>query len=166
MGELLLKHGVGNAGIIVESAGTHGLNQAPIDPSAARLLERTGIDSSSFRSRRLTPQLAKKSDLILCFEAEQRRETVILSPICVQRTFVLTDFANMCEYCDHEGYVEGSDFSERLQSVVGNASMLRPMLPETEDIEDPYQRDFDVFEHVYARIGAALKTIIRVACAN
>lgn len=67
MGELMFPLFFHHAGIETDSAGTQGLISNPIDPSSARLMELDGIDSSAFRSKRLTPQLAMDSDLILCF---------------------------------------------------------------------------------------------------
>ena len=51
----------------------------PIDPSSGRLMQSVGIESSGFRSRRLTRQMADEADLILCFEKQQRKEIVTLA---------------------------------------------------------------------------------------
>ena len=63
MGELLLSRYLANTTVQVTSAGTRGLHMHQIDPSSARMLDSVGIDSSGFRSRRLTREMAESADL-------------------------------------------------------------------------------------------------------
>ena len=129
MGELLLTKYLNGTTVRVSSAGTRGLPMHQIDPSSARLMDSVGIESSGFRSRRLTRQMADEADLILCFEKSQRKDIVALAPAAVRYTFLLSDFANMCEYCARNGMIKGLTIQERLQSVIRSSSMIRPMLP-------------------------------------
>lgn len=73
MGELLLTRYLEGTTVQVSSAGTHGLPMHQIDPSSARMMDSVGIESSGFRSRRLTGQMASDADLILCFEKASAR---------------------------------------------------------------------------------------------
>ena len=93
MGELLMRRYLSGTSITVSSAGTHALVGHSIDPSSGRLMDSVGIDSSEFRSRQLTRELAESADLILCFEEEQRNNIVDMAPSVVRRTFLVTDFA-------------------------------------------------------------------------
>ncbi len=63
-----MTHYLNGTTVQVSSAGTRGLPMHPIDPSSGRLMQSVGIESSGFRSRRLTRQMADEADLILCFE--------------------------------------------------------------------------------------------------
>ena len=109
----------------------------PIDPSSGRLMDSVGIESSGFHSRRLTRQMADDADLILCFEKQQRKDIVTLAPAAVRYTFLLNDFANMCDYCAQHNMVTGTTIQERLESVIRRSSMIRPMIPLPKDIDDP-----------------------------
>lgn len=160
MGELLLSRYLSGTSITVNSAGTKGLPMHPIDPSSARLMSSIGIDSSGFRSRRLTRQIAQEADLILCFEASQRKDIVTLAPTAVRYTFVLTEFAALCKYCAEHGMVQGRTIQERLNSVIDLAPMVRPMLPQSGDIEDPHGKEFDKFRMAANQTNAALRTIL------
>ena len=160
MGELLLSRYLSGTSITVNSAGTKGLPMHPIDPSSARLMSSIGIDSSGFRSRRLTRQIAQEADLILCFEASQRKDIVTLAPTAVRYTFVLTEFAALCKYCAEHGMVQGRTIQERLNSVIDLAPMVRPMLPQSADIEDPHGKEFDKFRMAANQTNAALRTIL------
>lgn len=159
MGELLLPKYMPD--LESDSAGTRGLDSHAIASSSAKIMTAHGIDPSAFRSKRITPQLVNSSDLILCFEHEQRNEISVIAPVTARRTFLLNDFANMCAYCKEQGYMEGATREERLASVIDNASMIRPMIPDTDNIEDPMGKDFPVYERAYNEICTALQTIAK-----
>lgn len=159
MGELLLPIHIPEPDMIADSAGTRGLPSHPIDPSSGHILQANGIDASGFRSKRITPQLVQSSDLILCFEQPQRTEIATIAPTASRRTFLLADFANMCAYCANNGLMQGSTRQERLESVIFQASMIRPMLPDPLNIADPYRRSMEYFEQAYRHINQALSLI-------
>lgn len=159
MGQYLFPLFFNDPDIEMDSAGTHGLQSNPIDPSSAQLLEADGIDSSDFRSKRLTPQLAQNADLILCFSRRQLRKIVEISPLSAKKTFMLNDFANICTYCNEQHIIQGNSLEERFQSVLSNTSLVRPMLPQVEDIADPYTKDFAAFESAHNEIIHDLGTI-------
>ena len=160
MGELLLTHYLEGTTVRVSSAGTYGLPMHQIDPSSARMMASVGIESSGFRSRRLTSQMAADADLILCFEKSQRKDIVTLAPTAVRYTFLLPDFANMCKYCAGNGIVKGLTIQERLQSVIDMSSIIRPMLPEAQDIEDPHGKEFPKFRLAAEQTNRALLTML------
>lgn len=163
MGELLFPHFFHTNGIETDSAGTQGLVDSPIDPSSAKLMALDGIDSSQFRSKRLTPQLAMSSDLILCFTEHQRRKIVALAPRVRSKTFLLSDFANLCRYFGQNNLLHGSNVDDRMREVMCNASMARRALPEAEDIADPTARSLrrsaahDQIGYAIADIAQALE---------
>ncbi len=159
MGELMFPLFFHDNSITTDSAGVQGLIDSPIDPSSARLMQMDGIDASTFRSKRLTPQLAMGSDLILCFTEHQRKKIVELAPRSRSRTFLLTDFADLCTYCHNNNLIQGSTLKNRLDSVLANASLARPMLPKAHEIDDPYQQDFPAFETAQTQIGEAFANI-------
>lgn len=159
MGELMFPKFFDQEDLIVDSAGTQGLIDHEIDPSSAKLMEADGIDPSQFRSKRLTPQLAREADLILCFTKHQQRKIASIAPTAARRTATVSDFAMMSEYCAQHGMIEGDTLDERIASILDNASMIRPMLPPSHDIEDPYRKEFHAFEKAHNELGEALATI-------
>lgn len=161
MGELLMTHYLNGTTVRVSSAGTRGLPMHPIDPSSGRLMQSVGIESSGFRSRRLTRQMADEADLILCFEKQQRKEIVTLAPAAVRYTFLLDDFANMCDYCARNNMIAGLTIQERLQSVIKKSSMIRPMIPQPKDIADPHGREFSMFCVAAEQTNGAIRKILK-----
>lgn len=160
MGELLLGRYLSGTTISVASAGTRGLTRHEMDRYSARLMRSVDIEPSGFRSRRLTKAMAEEADLILCFEKNQRKDIVTLAPNAVRYTFLVDDFANMCQYCAQQGLVEGLTVQERLMSVVGASTMIRPMIPVSKDIEDPLGKPFIKFAEVGNELNRDLCTIL------
>lgn len=161
MGELLMARYLSGTTLRISSAGTKGLPQHQIDPSSARLMRSVGIEPGGFRSRRLTRAMADEADLILCFEKRHRKEIVALNPAAVRYTFLLDDFANMCEYCARNGMVAGRTIQERLESVIKKSSMIRPMVPEPVDIADPHGQDYGKFCIAAEQTNAAIRRILK-----
>ena len=142
LGELLFRMYTTGTSLEVDSAGTHSLVGHKIDASSAALLTAANIDSSEFRSKQLTRKIADECDLILCFEETQQHNIVTISPSAMRYTFTLTDFSNMCAYCAQQNMIEGVTLPERLQSVIAQATTVRPTLPSAGIIADPFHKDF------------------------
>lgn len=162
MGELMFPLFFHDTTIETDSAGTQGLIDQPIDPSSAKLMPLDGIDSSSFRSKRLTPQLAMSNDLILCFTEHQRKSIVTLAPRVRTRTYTLNDFANLCSYFGENNLLQGTTIEDRMREVMYNTSMVRHMIPQAADITDPYNKDFQAFQTAHDQIGYAIADIAAV----
>lgn len=160
MGELLLTRYLSGTTVQVSSAGTHGLPMHQIDPNSALLMESVGIEPSGFRSRRLTQPMAKSADLILCFEKDQRKDIVTLAPTAVKYTFLLGDFANMCEYCARNGLVKGLTIQERLQSVMTLLPLFGPCFPNPRILRIRTVRNMQNSALPPSRTNKALRTIL------
>ena len=91
--------------------------------------------------------MAESADLILCFEAAQRKEIVTIAPMAVRYTFMLDDFANMCRYSAEHGLVKGLTIQERLQSVIDSSSFIRG-------------REYAKFRQAAEETNRALRTIL------
>ncbi len=161
MGELLFRTYTQDTSLEIGSAGTHSLVGHGIDPSSKALMDAVGIDSSQFRSTQLTQDIADNSDLILCFEPEQRHNIVIIAPTALPYTFTLTDFSNMCAYCAQHNMITGATIQERLQSVIDQSMQIRPMLPPSVTIPDPYRKNFEAFRSVARVTNDAIRNILR-----
>lgn len=159
MGELMFPLFFHDDSVISDSAGVQGLPNNPIDPTSAQLMHQDGIATSAFRSKRLTPQIAMSNDLILCFTEHQRQKIVELAPRSRSRTFLLTDFANLCSYSNSNHLITGGTLEKRLDSVLANASLVRSLLPQTREIDDPYQKNLSAFEAVHQQIGESFASI-------
>lgn len=162
MAELLAPHVLTDASLEFASAGTRGLHDHAMSADAADLMRRDHIDEkkiTTFRSRRISPQIARDADLILCFEERQRGDIVLEAPVKARRTFLITDFANLCEAAREEGWIEGGTFEERVDSVVANAGLLRPQLPAATNVADPQGQGIAAYVEAHNAIVRLLKRI-------
>ena len=134
------------------SAGTRAVIGHPVHPEAARVLERLGGDASGFAARQLKPRIAAESDLILTMTAEHRDAVLELAPRQLNRTFTLSQAANLV--------------SEHGARTVADLPALRPHAAahRQPDIADPIGQDAKVFEAVGAQI-ADLIPIVLTLCA-
>ncbi len=76
MAELVLKSKFKQAGIKnvrVSSAGLSAVDGTKISKNSAKALKSLGIKSYSFRSKRLTAEIVKRADMIICMTAEHKR---------------------------------------------------------------------------------------------
>src|SRR5712692_6463324 len=64
----------------VESAGVAALVGEPADPMAVSLMNERGLDLSTHRARQLTPEMARKFDLILVMEEHQQQAVERIFP--------------------------------------------------------------------------------------
>jgi protein-tyrosine phosphatase len=78
---------------VVESAGISANDGREIHPFTAELLTERNIDSSDFRSRRLTHEIARNASLILTATRDHRSQVAQLLPASLRRLFTLKQFA-------------------------------------------------------------------------
>ncbi len=142
----------------VHSAGTYGLRDYPIEPSAARLLDPLGIDHSAFRAQRLTDELVRGADLVLAMARDHRTTVVAAVPKALPRTFTVREFARLVAAVD-AGALPDGDLADRARALVGLAAGQRGRSwapPEDDDVADPFRRGPEAYERAFHEITAAL----------
>ncbi len=80
--------------VTVSSAGTGALVGLPAAPQAVEVMNQHGIDISAHRSRQVTADMLKESDLVLVMESFQREQLIRLVPSCGKTTFLLTEYGH------------------------------------------------------------------------
>ena len=121
----------GTSGITVASAGLRGYEGNPMDAEMATQLHLRGGDPSGFSSRPFSGRALTTSDLVLTFEAEQRKVITETWPGSDQKVFVWSQFtAALDEIASPAGGL-------RLVGEVGRAA--RPAR-RAGDIPDPFGR--------------------------
>ena len=75
MAELIMKNKLKLAGVKnvrVSSAGIYATDGEKISANSALALKQLGIKSGAFKSKKLTMQMLKKSDYVICMTAEHK----------------------------------------------------------------------------------------------
>jgi sulfate adenylyltransferase len=121
----------GDSPLRLASAGTHGFRSRPMDETMGAELLRRGIDTSAFRSRRLTHQHLDEADLVVT--AELSHHTFILEehPSVFRKVFTLGQLAEVLDDLDQP--LRGGDLVRHL-----TATGARPR--NSPDVVDPYAR--------------------------
>ena len=92
MGEALLKQAFPERSIY--SSGLQGLTGEPADPFADDVMQDIGIDLSSHVAQKITPELIKRSDLILAMTKSQLRRLEQEYPYARGKAFLIGDWIN------------------------------------------------------------------------
>lgn len=131
--ELYAAHHLDPERFRVHSAGTHGLDGWPIEPSAARRLADLGIGCDAFRARRLTAEMVERADLVLTATRVHRDQVVALVPDARGRTFTMRELARRVEGGPETGDDDVADpyglgdaaYDQALDQIV--AALRRPL---------------------------------------
>jgi protein-tyrosine phosphatase len=116
------------------------------------VLETLGGDVSDFTARHLTSKVASQADLVITMTKTHRDAVLELAPRQLQRTFGLTEAAQLV-----------ADYGAE---SVADLATLRPRLArQPTDIPDPIGQDPDVFATVGAHIAELLPPILKL-CRN
>ena len=83
--------------IEVRSAGIHAIDGIEPTKETVEVMKKEGVDVSCFRSRSITDELIKGSDLILVMAAQHMDYIINRVPEAASKTHVLRQFAVICE---------------------------------------------------------------------
>lgn len=144
-----------DSGVRIDSAGTWGFDASPMDDEMAGQLSGRGIDPSTFRSRRLTPDLVAGADVILTAASEHRAFIVEDWPGAFRKTFTLGQFATGV------GQVDPALRGHALIEAVRDSRV--PAL-RAQDVADPYRQGTAAAIECAARLdGLLAATLPRLA---
>jgi low molecular weight protein-tyrosine phosphatase len=148
--------------VSVGSAGTHALVGHPISEPMAALLRRIGVEPGPFEARRLSEQMLKDADLILCMTRAQRGMVVELWPAAVRRSFTLREFARLLTLVDPSAVPPGTP-RDRLPAAIRLAAAERVrsrVSAEEDDVVDPFRLADDVYAKSFDQIMSAVEVIV------
>jgi protein-tyrosine phosphatase len=159
----------------VSSAGTMGLDDAPMTPEAVRLAVAFGVAQNvaeAHRSGYLTDAELRSPDLILAMSREHRRRIVELAPARLRSAFTLREFARLAaETTDEEiaaaALTGGADGSARARAAVAAVAAQRgmsapPADPADDDVIDPYRRSWETYQLSASQLVPAVDQVVRV----
>jgi len=116
--------------IVVDSAGTWGLDGEPASAHAVQVMAERGVDISGHRARTLRERDIEQADLILTMEESHRRSIFHIQPAALRKVFLLSEMAGEHDDVDDpyglsiEAYRHCADELERLISE-GYEEILR-----------------------------------------
>ncbi len=172
---VLLQSRFGGPDVIVASAGTRGLNAAPMTPEAVRLASELGGDvemATAHRSRPLRDQDLVSPDLIIALTREHRTRILDISPARMRSTFSAREFARLASAISDDDIREsiagaGAEPTARMRAAVRAVSGMRgsvrpPVDPSDDDVVDPYRRPWSTYQRSAAQLMPAIDQVTRV----
>ena len=132
------------------SAGTHARDGDPINPDMLPALP-ADLDTSGFRSRRITTTILDDSDLVLTMEAAHRVYILDDHPGAFRKVFTLGQLAKALEQAP-----EGLDRAGLLAHLGVTRRNADPSL----DVPDPYRRGAEAASGCVARLDELLSTVL------
>jgi sulfate adenylyltransferase len=145
-----LARAAGPADVEFSSAGTHALDGEPITPDMVAVLP-PGLDTSAFRSRRLTPELVEQAGLVVTMEAAHRELVLDEQPAAFRKVFTLGQLAKAIETAPAE--LDRDALLVHLGATRRNAD---PAL----DVPDPYRRGTEACAGCVRRLEELLRTLL------
>ena len=146
----MLARAEGLADVEFSSAGTHARGGEPINPEMVAVLP-PELDTSGFRSRRLTTAQLEDADLVVTMEAAHRTFVLDDHPGMFRKVFTLGQLARALEQAP-----EGLDRDSLLAHVRTTRRNADPAL----DVPDPYRRGAEAASGCVARLAELLRTVL------
>ncbi|MCR2784965.1 MULTISPECIES: low molecular weight phosphatase family protein [unclassified Microbacterium] len=164
-------------GVVVHSAGTHGLADAAMTDEAVELALARGAlrdHAAAHRARFLTEQHLASPDLILAMAREHRRAIAELAPARLRSTFTVREFARLAvtltdeELTDAADAASMTDAAARLRAATALIARQRGLLPPLpdpadDDVVDPFRRSWKTYELSASQLDPAIDAVERVA---
>jgi protein-tyrosine phosphatase len=143
------------------SAGTQATNALTMHILAARALLVLGANPSKFVSRRVTPELLAKADLILTAKATERDEVIGRLPAVLDRAYTIGEFARLVDAISIDTF--DWDPASQARDVVAKARKARGRVPfvepEKDDILEPASNP-GAFDRCAVDLRGKIRTIL------
>ena len=174
MAEALLRAQVNSRAVRIHSAGTRALIDKPMTQDARDLAIEHGADEEtveSHRARWLLEPVADDADVIFAMSREHRTAAVELAPRVLRQTFTIREFARLARELPSEtikGTADAAGTSPRARLAAVSALVtqqrgtITPVLPQDDDIIDPYRRSRETYEKSAAQLIPAVDEVARV----
>jgi sulfate adenylyltransferase len=140
----------GLADVAFSSAGTHARDGDPINADMVAALPAT-LDTSDFRSRRLTTAMLEDADLVLTMETAQRTFVLDDHPAMFRKVFTLGQLAKALELMP--------DGLGR-EAVLAHLGATRRNADPALDVPDPYRRGEEAASGCVARLQDLLRALL------
>jgi len=125
---------LGKGGIEVGSAGVHAIDGIGPTKETIEVMKKEGVDVSVFKSRALTNELIKRSDIVLVMAGHHMDDIITRMPDAAPKTHILKQF--------------GVEFETRPCDEL--------------DVADPIGRPLDFYEEVLSKIKKEMKRIAQI----
>jgi protein-tyrosine phosphatase len=146
----------------LSSAGVRAIDGQPLDPLVAGFLHDHAIATDGWTSRRLTPEIVRRADLILTAEESHRRAVVTLEPAALRRTFLLLQFARLAQALNLEraaGNTARPGDVDLIDQILRVRAHLQPVIGDADALKDPAGKPSRLLKRCGRQIEKAVASI-------
>ncbi|WP_322409917.1 low molecular weight phosphatase family protein [Microbacterium invictum] len=160
--------------VVVGSAGTRGLSDAPMTPETVELAHALGVapdETARHRARFLRETHLDSPDVIFAMTRDHRREIVELAPSRMRSTFTIREFARLADSLTDDQLrasadAGGSSASARVRALSAAVAsqrglVLPPADPADDDVVDPYGRSWQTYQLSASQLEPAVNSTVR-----
>ena len=145
----------------VHSAGRL-FDDVPVPAEGVAALRAMGLDTSGHRSRRLTVDMARQADLVLCMAREHLRDVVVLAPDAWPRAFTVKELVRRAEQVGPRS--PGQPFDEWLAKVHAGREAADAVGPSADDdVADPIGGGSAVYRRTAAELDELTERLVELA---
>ena len=166
MAEAFLRRRLADLGVEarVHSAGRL-FDDQPASADGVAALQAMGVDTSAHRSRRLTPDMARATDLVLCMAREHVRDVAVISSELWPRTFTIKELVRRAEQVGARS--PNQPFDEWLAKVHAgrNTAEMLGSSPD-DDVADPIGGSRAVYRRTAAELDDLTARLVDLAWAR
>ena len=162
MGEALVRSRLAERGVVarVTSAGTRA-TLGPASPEVVALMSERGLDVADHVSRQLTPEQLDGADLVLGMAREHVRESVLLVPDALARTFTLKELVRRGQEHGPRWHGEElADWLDRLAVDRRHADLLGAA--DADDVADPIGQRMGAYRRAADEIDDLATSLARL----
>jgi protein-tyrosine phosphatase len=144
----------------VSSAGTAGWEGSPAMPESIEAASELGVDIEDHRGRKLTIEMARAADLLLCMATEHRKAIASAAPELAGRAFTLKELVRLLEVLPAPAGSVAEAFVPRI--VEADAARRAAAVPPSrdDDIADPLGQPPEAYRAIAWELGEWTERLI------
>ena len=166
MAEAFLRRRLADLGVEarVHSAGRLWEDLPATDEAVAAVRE-LGLDTSAHRSRRLTPEMGRRADLVLCMAREHLQDVAVLGADVWAKSFTIKDLVRRAEHVGPRS--PGQPFDEWLAKVHAGRTKADVFGgSRSDDVADPIGGSAAVYRRTAAELDDLTARLVELGWAR
>lgn len=152
--------------VAVSSAGTYAEVGNPMHPQSVKSMQEMGFDPQPHVAQQLTAELLQEADLVISATEEHRSFVARTNPAAIKRSFTMLELARIAKYLasnpqaiDAQVLAEATTLQQKVE-IAGRYRGYAPPAQATEDVLDPWGRDYAEYQRVAKQMQQVLIEVI------
>lgn len=135
-------------------------------PQSVKSMQEMGFDPQPHVAQQLTAELLQEADLVISATEEHRSVVARTNPAAIKRSFTMVELARVANYLntnpqaiEPEVLAEAKTLQQKIE-IAGRYRGYAPPAQATEDVLDPWGRDYAEYQRVAKQMQQVLIEVI------